>query len=120
MLKKTYDVTSLPANHGFADAKEYDDRRNLLGALTLLPRARNRSLQDERYSNKLAVYSTENTLAKSFCDGFYQNNPKLTAFLAANPEVQLKAIGDFTSADIDERANVYMAVAKKTWRCPIV
>ncbi|HEJ2831533.1 TPA: DUF262 domain-containing protein [Pseudomonas aeruginosa] len=120
LLKKTYDVTSLPANHGFADAKEYDDRRNLLGALTLLPRARNRSLQDERYSNKLAVYSTENTLAKSFCDGFYQNNPKLTAFLAANPEVQLKAIGDFTSADIDERANVYMAVAKKTWRCPIV
>jgi len=119
LLKKDFDPATLPATHGFADAKQYEERRNLIGALTLLPRSRNRSLQDAPYATKLAAYATENTLAKSFCRAFYQSNPKIDNFLKTNPEVKLSAIDDFTMSDIDNRANNYVEIAKKIWACPV-
>ncbi len=44
LLKGAFDTAALPLAHGFADAKDYAASRNMLGALALLPRSRNRSL----------------------------------------------------------------------------
>lgn len=118
LLKETYDPSALPAAHGFADSKDYAESRNLFGALVLLPRSRNRSLQDKPYRDKLQAYGTENILAQTLCDAFYQNNPNVTTYISANPAVALAAIADFTKGDITNRAAAYVAVAQQIWRAP--
>lgn len=118
LFKGAYDTTSLPATHGFSDSKDYTDSRNLLGALILLPRSRNRSLQDKCYRDKLQAYSTENVLAQTLCEAFYQNNPNVVTYLSANKTIDLAPINDFTKGDISRRASAYLEVAQKVWAAP--
>ncbi|NOJ79205.1 GmrSD restriction endonuclease domain-containing protein [Myxococcus xanthus] len=122
---RTFDIEHLlcaPSQNatqmGFASPAEYTELRNRLGALVLLPRSRNRSLQDKSYIDKLAAYSTENVLAQSLCSGFYQNNPNVNGFTTTHPTMKLRAIPSFSKAEIDERAEVYRAVALEIWKKP--
>lgn len=118
LLKVAFDFASLPTPHGFSDAKDYAESRNLIGALALLPRSRNRSLQDKAFRDKLAAYSTENVLAQTLCDALYQNNPNVAAFLLTNPSVGFAAVADFSKANIAQRANAYVAVSQQIWTSP--
>ena len=118
LLKDAFDLSTLPATHGFSDAKDYTESRNLFGALALLPRSRNRSLQDKSYRDKLQAYGTENVLVQTLCDAFYQNNPNVAAYIAANPTMDLAAIADFTKTDITRRASAYVSVAQQIWLTP--
>lgn len=118
VFREPYDPAALPATHGFSDDKEYKLQRNLLGALILLPRSRNRSLQDKPYRDKLPVYADENVLSQTLTAGFYANNPDVTRFLAANPQITMGSITDFSKADITTRANLYVELAKKIWASP--
>ena len=118
LLKVPFDTAALPTAHGFSDAKDYNESRNLFGALVLLPRSRNRSLQDKAYRDKLAAYATENVLAQTLCDALYQNNPNIATYVQANTNIGLAAISDFSKANIAHRANVYIAVAQKVWQMP--
>lgn len=118
LLREAFDTSALPSPHGFTDAKDYSDSRNLFGALALLPRSRNRSLQDKAYRGKLAAYATENILAQTLCDALYQNNPNVAAYVQANPGIDLAAISDFSKTDIDKRGAAYVAVAQQVWKAP--
>lgn len=118
LLKEAFDPATLPAGHGFTDAKEYAEARNRFGALVLLPRSRNRSLQDKPYRNKLYAYATENVLTQTLCDSFYQSNPNVNNYIASNPAIGFAAIPDFTKAHIDQRAAAYIAVAQQIWKAP--
>jgi uncharacterized protein with ParB-like and HNH nuclease domain len=118
LLKERFNPADLPQDHGFTDPIEYGDARNLIGALALLPRSRNRSLQAAAYRDKLAVYATENILVQALCSAFYQNNPTITRFTEDNPAICLSAIDDFSKAGITSRANVYAAIAQKVWAAP--
>jgi hypothetical protein len=118
LLKEQFDPTALPGPHGFADAKDYGDSRNLLGALTLLPRSRNRSLQDKPYREKLTAYATESILAQTLCDNLYQNNPNVANYVTLHPGLGLKSIPDFSKTDIAKRAESYTAVAQLLWEVP--
>jgi hypothetical protein len=118
LLKESFDPAALPAAHGFGDAKDYAETRNLIGALALLPRSRNRSLQDKPYRDKLVAYATENILAQTLCAALYQSNPNVAAYVQANPTVGLSAITDFAKADVAERSAMYVAVAKQAWQMP--
>lgn len=118
LLKDAFDPQALPNPHGFADAKDYNESRNLFGALALLTRSRNRSLQDNAYRDKLAAYATENVLAQTLCNALYQNNPNVAAYAAANPTIGLGAINDFSKPDIGTRAAFYVAVAQQVWQSP--
>lgn len=118
ILKVAFDPASLPATHGFADNNDYFIQRNLLGALTLLPRSRNRSLQDKPYKEKLAAYATENVLTQTLCDALYTSNPNVASFVTDNPAVGLNPIADFTKADISSRAATYTEIAKQVWATP--
>jgi hypothetical protein len=73
LLKEAFDPPALPPSHGFTNAKDYAESRNLFGALALLPRSRNRSLQDKPYRDKLVAYATENVLTQTLCPALYQN-----------------------------------------------
>lgn len=118
VFKSTYDATVLPATHGFVDAKDYSEQRNLLGALILLPRSRNRSLQDKSYEEKLAIYATENVLAQTLHPAFYGNNPDVAKFIAARPGVGLASFADFDKGSIALRGATYTALAELIWAAP--
>ena len=118
IFKEVFDTTGLPAAHGFKDAREYGALRNLIGALILLPRSRNRSLQDKSYVEKLSAYATENILGQTLSSSLYQSNPNVATYVAANPGIGLGSISDFTKASIDERARSYTKIAEEIWKCP--
>jgi hypothetical protein len=118
LLKDAFDPGALPAGHGFADAKDYAEHRNLIGALALLPRSRNRSLQDKPYREKLVAYATENVLTQTLCSALYESNPNVASYVVDNPGVGLSAVTDFGKSHIAERAAMYVAVAKQVWAIP--
>ena len=118
LFKSNYDTTVLPATHGFVDAKDYLEQRNLLGALILLPRSRNRSLQDKSYKEKLSIYATENVLAQTLNPAFYGSNPDVAKFIAARPVVGLTPVPDFEKGSIVARAAAYTALAELIWAAP--
>lgn len=119
IFKANFDLPALPATHGFADAKEYLEQRNLLGALILLTRSRNRSLQDKAYREKLPAYASENILAQTLTEGYYVNNPDAKRFAANNPGVIMESAADFSKNDIVKRAEFYTALSNNIWACPI-
>lgn len=118
ILRHGFDPSALPTTHGFTDSKEYGEQRNLLGALILLPRSRNRSLQDKPYRDKLHAYTTENVLTQTLTAAFYGNNPDVTRFLTANPGISMANVLDFSKDDISKRAALYTVLAEKIWACP--
>lgn len=118
LLKDAFDPTALPAAHGFADAKDYAEHRNLIGALVLLPRSRNRSLQDKPYREKLVAYATENVLTQTLCEALYESNPNVATYVQDNPGAGLSAVTDFGKSHITSRTAMYVAVAKKVWAMP--
>jgi uncharacterized protein with ParB-like and HNH nuclease domain len=118
LLKEAFDPSALPSPHGFDDPKDYAEARNRIGALALLPRSRNRSLQDKPYRDKLVAYSTENVLVQSLCAALYASNPNVAAYVASNSAAGLAAIPDFGKAHISSRADLYVFVAKQVWQAP--
>ncbi len=84
----------------------------------LLPRSRNRSLQDKAYKDKLAAYATENVLTQTLCDALYASNPNVASYVAANPAVGLAPVADFSKTDIAARAATYTAIAQLIWAAP--
>lgn len=118
LLKSTFDLSTLPTAHGFNEYRDYEDSRDNIGALALLPRSRNRSLQDATYRDKLSIYANEGVLTQTLDKGFYANNPKVIAFFTENPSLKLNAIADFGKADIASRANAYVEIAKLVWKMP--
>lgn len=120
---KTFDVEHIlclkPSDAkalGFAGDAEHQNERNKLGALVVLPRSRNRSLQDKIFSEKLSAYATENVLAQSLSAGFYVSNPAVSAFAAKCPE--LTSMTDFTKSSIEQRGALYAKLAAAVWTSP--
>ncbi len=107
-----------PAYPGFGDAKDYAEHRDLIGALALLPRSRNRSLQDKPYREKLVAYATENVLTQTLCEALYQSNPNVATYVQDNPTSGLSAVTDFGKGHIAQRTAMYVAVAKMAWAAP--
>lgn len=119
IFRSVIDQENLPSkNLKFSSDDEYLTKRNLIGGLLLLHRSRNRSLSDNTYSDKKNVYAIENILCQTLCEGFYQNNPELTRFLAAFPTISLKKYDEFESLSIDERGELYKNIALKIWEAP--
>lgn len=118
VFKSGFDPASLPTPHTFIDDKDYDAMRDYIGALILLPRSRNRSLQATPYKGKVAVYSNENVLASTLSASFYQNNPEAAKFLALHPALVLSAVPDFDKLHITERSNAYIYISQQIWKEP--
>lgn len=119
VLREVIDQGNLPSSSlNFVNDSEYARKRNLIGGLVLLPRSRNRSLNDNSFADKITVYGSENILCQSLCDGFYMNNPELARFVNANPHIQLKKYNEFRSEVIDERGELYKIIALDIWKKP--
>lgn len=88
--------------------------RDRIGALALLPRGRNRSLQDMRYSEKLSRYATENVLTQSLTPEFYMNHPNISTFTTMSG-ISLEPIPQFTEIAFEKRNALFLAIADKLW-----
>lgn len=98
----------------FANLNEYQHQRSTIGGLILLPRGRNRSMKDMKYTDKVVRYATENILAQSLTKPFYQNNPNLNRYLAQSG-VPLCSHDYVDQTIINSRKNVYQKIADDLW-----
>jgi hypothetical protein len=98
----------------FEQESDFQEYRNRLGALILLPRGTNQSFNAKPYPEKQKHYIKENLLAQSLCELNYQNNPN---FLTMKTRLNLpfKTHDEFKKADIIERQKLYEAICDRIW-----
>lgn len=98
----------------FEQQNEFEEWRNKIGDLMLLPNGSNQSYGALPYTEKVKHYIKENVLAKSLCEDDYKNNPNFVNF-TKNTGLPFKAHTEFKKNDILDRVNLYREISKKIW-----
>lgn len=98
----------------FDQLHEFNEIRNRLGDLVLLPNGTNQSYNDMPYEQKYQHYIKENALVQSLHPKFYENNPN---FLnnGVLQQMDFKPYTTFKKADIAERQNLYLKICQEIW-----
>ena len=100
----------------YADQEDFRRWRNSIGALLLLHKSINASLNDSRYDYKLAKYCSNegNIYTESLGKLAYQNNPKFKKFIADNG-LAFRAYDQFGKAEISERIALLVQLVQLVW-----
>ena len=100
----------------YADQEEFRRWRNSFGALLLLHKSINASLNDARYDYKLCKYCSNegNIYTESLGDQAYQNNPKFKKFVSDN-NLLFKPHAQFGKAEISERIQLLIQLVGLVW-----
>lgn len=98
----------------FEQQVDFDEYRNRLGALVLLPRGTNQSYGSKSYSEKLPHYVKENLLVQSLCELTYKNNPNFNS-LIHKYDLPFEAHNEFNKADIIKRQALYRSICESVW-----
>jgi len=98
----------------FEQENEFQNYRNRLGGLVLLPRGTNQSYGDLPYEDKQTHYIKENLLVKSLCSLAYENNPN---FLGLNKRMNqvFQPHAVFKKQHVDARQQLYRAMCEQIW-----
>lgn len=118
--KKPFEVEHIWADkfdehrNEFDQQNEFDNFRNRIGDLLLLPRGTNQSYGAMRFGEKVEHYLKENLWAKSLHPMAYENNPNFTA-MAQSHGFPFKPYGSFSRADIEERQNLMKTICESMW-----
>lgn len=99
----------------FNQQHEFDNYRNRIGDLVLLPQGTNQSYGAMPYADKLAHYLKENLLVKSLHLKVYENNPNFLG-MVQRLGLKFKAHDSFTKADIDERQALIQSICEAIWQ----
>lgn len=99
-----------------SDQEEFRRWRNSFGALLLLHKSINASLNDSKYDYKLSKYCSNegNIYTESLGDQAYQNNPKFKKFIADNG-LGFKPYAQFGKAEITERIQLLVQLVNLVW-----
>ena len=118
--RKGYEIEHIWANHPerhsdeFANAAEFQEYRNRVGGLLLLPKSFNASYGDLPYPDKREHYNGQNLLARSLHEQAYDHNPGLRQFLERSG-LEFQAHAAFKKADMDARQSLYRQLAERIW-----
>jgi len=118
--KNGYEIEHIWANHPerhkdeFAHPSDFQEFRNRIGGLLLLPKSFNASYGDSPYAEKREHYLTQNVLAQTLHEKAYEHNPGLKRFIEQSG-LTFRAYGQFKKADIDERGLLYLKLAEHVW-----
>jgi hypothetical protein len=118
--KKGYDIEHIWANHAdrhkdeFEHTADFQEYRNRVGGLLLLPKAFNQSYGDLPYDAKLKHYRGQNLLAQTLCADTYEHNPGLKRFLETSG-LEFRPHPAFKKADIEARSELYRKLAEAIW-----
>lgn len=98
----------------FDQRHEFDNFRNRIGDLVLLPHGTNQSYGAKTYAEKLEHYIKENLLVKSLHPKAYENNPNFAGMIRTLG-LPFKAHVSFNKADIDERQELVQKICEAIW-----
>jgi len=98
----------------FDQRDEWEDYRNSIGALILLPKGFNQSYGDLPYEKKISHYFGQNLLAKSLSSKCYERNPDFLSFIKKTG-LPFKPYEHFKKKDILERQQLYKNICEKIY-----
>ncbi len=98
----------------FEQETDFDEFRNRIGGLVLLPEGTNQSFSAKPYNEKLEHYIRENLLVQSLCESAYVNNPN---FLSMIPILDLpfEPHTQFKKTDVEKRQKLYQRICQVIW-----
>lgn len=118
--KRGYEIEHIWADHPerhrdeFAHPSEFQEYRNRIGGLLLLPKSFNASYGDLPYEEKREHYAGQNLLARSLHEAAYDHNPGFRRFIEESG-LPVRAHGEFRKADLDARQELYQKLAERIW-----
>ena len=118
--QNAYEVEHIWADHydrfteEFDQQNDFDQHRNRIGGLLLLPKKINASLKDMTYEKKLPHYLKQNALAQSLHKDFYSNNPGFRQTITKHG-LPFHSHDSYAKADLDERSQLYCQLAALIW-----
>lgn len=118
--KNRYEIEHIWANkHSrfrdeFPHQVDFNEYRDRIGGLLLLPKQFNASYGNMTYKNKLPHYFGQNLLARSLHADCYSHNPGFLRFVERT-RLPFKPHAQFKKADLDERQSLYQAIAEQIW-----
>ena len=100
----------------FEQQHEFENYRNRIGDLVLLPQGTNQSYGKMSYERKIEHYRRENLFVQSLHPKTYENNPN---FLGMTKTLGLRFKApqnhSFTKADIDDRQALVQSICEVIW-----
>lgn len=119
---KGYEIEHIWANHAerhtdeFKHPSEFQEYRNHIGDLLLLPKSFNASYGDLPYAEKREHYAShgQNLLALSLLSGAYDHNPGFVYFVKESG-LLFRPHAEFKKADLDLRQSLYQRLAETIW-----
>ena len=98
----------------FDQKEDFQEWRNSIGALILLPNGTNQSFNSDKYAEKLKHYIKENTFAQTLHSHYYEKNPNFLKSPIIN-ELDFKSHKEFKKEDISERQELVKRICEKIW-----
>lgn len=98
----------------FNQLHEFNEIRNRLGDLILLPQGTNQSFGASDYSEKQPHYIKENLLAQSLNQVCYERNPNFSTFVNQSG-LPFKAHQQYKKQDLTERQELYKLISEEIW-----
>lgn len=117
---KAYEIEHLWANNyeAFKDVfdqrNDFEEARNSIGGLVLLPNGTNQSYSDKPYEEKLEHYIKENCLVKSLHPLTYENNPNFKK-IETTSGLNFRPHTTMTKDDMAIRQTLYRDISKRIW-----
>ena len=98
----------------FDQEGDFQQWRNSIGALILLPQGTNQSFNSDKYEDKIQHYLKENTYAQTLHQAYYSKNPN---FLNSEviQDLEFKAHTQFKKEDIGKREKLVQRICEKLW-----
>lgn len=98
----------------FEQENEFQEFRNNIGALILLPQGTNQSFSSDKYEDKLLHYIKENTYAQTLNPAFYSKNPNFLNSETAQ-QIGFKPYIQFKKEDIRDRQKLVQKLCENIW-----
>lgn len=119
-IKNPFEVEHIiPNKYGdyldeFDDIMDFDQSRNKLGDLLLLPKSFNQSYGANPYEIKVEHYYGQNLLAQSLNRKCYEKDSNFKKFIEES-ELHFESYNVFSRKEIIERQELYMSIIKNIW-----
>ena len=94
---------------------EFDNVRNNIGDLLVLPKSFNASYNDAPYKTKVEQYFSQNILAQTLNKRKYENNPGFNHFVEES-KLDFKSYDEFKKQAISDRAELYKSILIWNWK----
>lgn len=98
----------------FEQKTDFDNARNTIGDLLVLPKSFNDSYNDSPYESKVVYYIEQNILAQSLNELKYSNNPDFIKFKERSG-LDFKPYSEFKHSAIRERTDLYRNILPWNW-----